>query len=75
MKTPHLGDSGDSARDRGAIDTSLCMRCRHGYRRSGLGEIDCRHEPWSGETSAAINVRAWLLGKRGRDCPEFKELP
>jgi len=66
---------GDSARDRGAIDINLCARCRHGYRRPGLGEIDCRHEPWSGATPAAVIVRAWLWGKRGRDCPEFKELP
>lgn len=75
MKTPHLGDLGDSARDLGTINTELCTRCRYGYRRSGLGEIDCRHEPMSCQTSAAFNVRAWLWGKRGRDCPEFKELP
>jgi hypothetical protein len=40
MSVPHLGDSGDAARDRGVIDTKLCTRCCHGYRRSGLGVHD-----------------------------------
>jgi hypothetical protein len=67
----HLGDLGN-ARDRGAIDTSLCTRCRHSYHR--LGDIDCHHQPWAAASPAAIIVRAWLWGQRGRDCPEFKEL-
>ena len=69
---PSLGDFGDSARDRGAIDIDLCTQCRHGCHR--LGDIDCRHQPWTGETPAALLVRAWLHGQRGRDCPCFTKM-
>jgi hypothetical protein len=72
MKTPRLGDFGDSAADRGLIDRKICFRCEHG--RITIEGIDCAKRPWDMETTDQQKIRAWLWGKLGAvECPVFTE--